>query len=1025
MKKRFTNGLLLVAFVAATLSSFVSCKDTEEDRYSDLQMKLLDNQYKIIRDVVEVDTKALEDKIKALEDQLATIKSCTCGDLDAKLAEYLKIADAANTYLTKVDAALTYLTKDGAAATYATKAELENVRKNLQTSIDNINTAITNIQTEIANLKAEDALLNTRIDSLKAAHDAAISALNTKYDNQQAEITALTTQVNNLSNAVKTAQSTADEAKLLAQTAQTAADNAAAAAAAAKTTADAAKTAADNAAAAAAAAQKTANEAKTAAATAQTAAQTAQAAAEAAQSTADEAKSAAATNAAAITTINTTISEMQTTIATLETNVTKALGDAADAMEKAKANKVTIDSLINVYNTTISQLQDKDNDLARRIDSLAAVTDTLASKKQLQEVLDSAIALYNRATAYTDSAVAVAINQITSLEERFEADSVRLNQVEAAYKLADQALQDQIDDLNDDITELNNKISEAKKAIEKLNNQFTNVMAKQITSIILQGSTNRVTGSINLPLDMRSIILAGFYGKVGDYGVEFPTTKPRYYATADDIQLTAKDLEMLGSVEKFTAEAGEILMDEKEGNAGTLFLTVNPNTVNFEGTEFTLVNSLDEESPMKLGDLKKSDRKLSFGFSRADNGFYQATATFDKKHASKLAPRVSRETLKSIKNNIVDATNGERLNLSRLALDVFNASTDILDADAVKATWEDSLGTHSFVSQYGIAATAIQPLSYAFRNTLRDKMPKKFPGIGRIEKFLGKFIDEIQIKIPVLLDHDIVIERIDSVKMTDEQMAHFYIVLDTTVVAKGETIYYDKYDEATGTFIPTAITIDDRSIDILLSRDLRQEMDKILDDLNGGLHNLDGLVDEVNSLLKSLRTYDKDVEQAFADAKDDIKSKLLKYVENLNNRLMKIMDRAAEALDPILIVNDGGYTLMSGISKNSPTYVKKEKVELLPTSYTGELVCPAFKKFVAVTNVYKADALSVSAQDGDANCKDALDAVNSQSKINEVLNGERLTLSATFQKGYVYEIVYTAVDYHGKVDAKKFYLAVK
>ena len=42
MKKKFYNGLLLVAMIFATVGSFVSCKDYNEDLYAELQGTLTD-----------------------------------------------------------------------------------------------------------------------------------------------------------------------------------------------------------------------------------------------------------------------------------------------------------------------------------------------------------------------------------------------------------------------------------------------------------------------------------------------------------------------------------------------------------------------------------------------------------------------------------------------------------------------------------------------------------------------------------------------------------------------------------------------------------------------------------------------------------------------------------------------------------------------------------------------------------------------------------------------------------------------
>ena len=54
-----------------------------------------------------------------------------------------------------------------------------------------------------------------------------------------------------------------------------------------------------------------------------------------------------------------------------------------------------------------------------------------------------------------------------------------------------------------------------------------------------------------------------------------------------------------------------------------------------------------------------------------------------------------------------------------------------------------------------------------------------------------------------------------------------------------------------------------------------------------------------------------------------------------------------------------------------------------------------------------------------------LKKVNEQGSVAKVLDGDVFKVQATLEVGYVYEVVYTAVDFYGKVDAKKFYVTVK
>ena len=82
-------------------------------------------------------------------------------------------------------------------------------------------------------------------------------------------------------------------------------------------------------------------------------------------------------------------------------------------------------------------------------------------------------------------------------------------------------------------------------------------------------------------------------------------------------------------------------------------------------------------------------------------------------------------------------------------------------------------------------------------------------------------------------------------------------------------------------------------------------------------------------------------------------------------------------------------------------------------------VTPAFKKHIAVTNVFKGDK---SAQGGDAACKLALTTANGSEMMNKVLNGDQRSVTATFPKGYIYEVAYSALDYSGKISMHKYYV---
>ena len=159
------------------------------------------------------------------------------------------------------------------------------------------------------------------------------------------------------------------------------------------------------------------------------------------------------------------------------------------------------------------------------------------------------------------------------------------------------------------------------------------------------------------------------------------------------------------------------------------------------------------------------------------------------------------------------------------------------------------------------------------------------------------------------------------------------------------------------------------------------------------------------------------------------------YINKLNywsSRLNGYMDRfedVANNVNYLLQVTmlykgaDGQFHQLSNNKDYPTTFTGEGIANVFATSYTGEIIAPAFKKFIGVTNVYKDGD---NAQNGCADCKAALDAVNDGEYFNEVFPGSRYGVAIeNMKKGYTYELFYSALDYSGKISARKFYVTVK
>ena len=82
------------------------------------------------------------------------------------------------------------------------------------------------------------------------------------------------------------------------------------------------------------------------------------------------------------------------------------------------------------------------------------------------------------------------------------------------------------------------------------------------------------------------------------------------------------------------------------------------------------------------------------------------------------------------------------------------------------------------------------------------------------------------------------------------------------------------------------------------------------------------------------------------------------------------------------------------------------------------MLAPAYKKFVAVTDVF--DATTKAALPlADAKAKAA--TANGGNNMMKVIDSDK-SCTLAGEVGYIYEVTYSAVDYHGKVVNKRFYV---
>jgi hypothetical protein len=659
------------------------------------------------------------------------------------------------------------------------------------------------------------------------------------------------------------------------------------------------------------------------------------------------------------------------------------------------------------------------------------------------------------------------------LSDSFDAT---IGDLKDAYEKADKELEQEIKDLTA-------RVETNEAAIEAIKNQLANL----VTGVIVQGTFNTPLGTLSLPLNIQSNILCAYYGQA-ESDVEFPTMKASNLVDASQY-LTKADFNILGfdTNDAIKIEDGDMILDESEGNAGKVYLTVNPTGIDYKGLSIALENSKGEACPISLSPLTPCDEKLTFGYtgSRSEaNGFYVANATVKTEDLAKAKINIESGLKSAVKDLYQNKTSA---NLTNLASVVYKQFNGILDANAVKVTRADG---NSLYSQYGVAAFAYKPLSYAFDPSFSYNIPTlniTLPSLDNIkfdfdlgdlnldfdvnlEFDLGFNLDDFNISVDKISIGDIDLSGVkDSIDVT---FNYQYPDLEqkeingeqTWVIAtneKGEASYHEEEGHATVALDEFMESLSS-SMSASINEQISAELNKMIENLNASIKDqiqkqiLDQLEtklneeiasqinDQINSMATNINDQINDLlsdltgsinnqisstlsdYQTYLDKLQSVIDTFNSYINRINN--LNIVNKINASLQGILVYqgNDGKFARVS-TSKNLPSVFKigtGNAIALHPTSLSAEILAPAYKKFVGVTNVWSNSDSSKSAQGGDAGCKAAAQKANSQQYFAKVVDGSRYGVPFYATAGYTYEIVYSALDYQGKISQRKFYIKV-
>ena len=669
----------------------------------------------------------------------------------------------------------------------------------------------------------------------------------------------------------------------------------------------------------------------------------------------------------------------------------------ADAIAKQKSDLTDL-------NLWLGKLKEENPSLAKAIDARIKANWEAMDKGAISELgqyatLDAAIQGSN-AYQKLDKKVDEHIKAIENLRKKDE---------EAAEKFT-KALNKRLEKIEGSVS----GEAEARKKVQAVYDQaFDYLVNKNLTSIAINATENPVLGYYNAAfLGSKLNLVSSFYGTAAAQNQDWDITK------------------------------GEFL---NNGDAGKIYITLNPNEIDPECiTDLKLVDSQGNEAKgFKLGDIQTTDRVLTYGFTKAAsaNGFYEVPvlATDPANDDFSLNKGELKEAAKNVLAKLKNPKESN-LNLSQIATTLYRSVNNQLKAYTVKATYylydptvtneDGSKGAlvekHQVAPTYDMAAFAVKPLSF---NTLKDNQSLKNLGLA-LDKYMLPTLSDKLGKFMNALDFQIKNENGKQIKMysmVSGKNVYAYqngknvvivnigtgdsFTLENTQISKDLSgfnydhniyeFYQDWYQASDGNYYPTyglkpkndLVTENYERVYVL------ETTDNTIDELIGSIN------DQIGTQLQPVK-----------DAITNAATKWDNAITPVNNLLHKINAHISDVnqlLQPTMLYKSsktGDWNTLSTLKGKLGTRMTGTgSTVLVATSWTGELLAPAYKKSVYVKG--NPAGAKVTLMDGKTPAKKFAGST------------QKVLFTATAKGPYT--IVYEAVDYSGVSAKKEYHITVE
>ena len=629
----------------------------------------------------------------------------------------------------------------------------------------------------------------------------------------------------------------------------------------------------------------------------------------------------------------------------------------------------------SAYNTSVSQIA-KLTELNKWLGKLKEDNPDLASaitariKANMDVIKDSLYADEKRFDAAIQGSLAYKnlYGKVDSIDGRLHAiEKLRVQDSTAAKNITDA---------------LNHRLDSVSGSLDKALNSL---VEQKLDGITVNATENPVTGYWNASfLGLNLKLASSFYG------------------------VAAEGTDEWGGVIEPDSVLG------KGGNAGYLYVSLNPTEIDPSLVKVELVNSQGEPAKgFELGAIENTDKVLTFGTKAASaNGFYQVPvkATDPQNDGVEFDKGALAAAAKNVLNELINPKEND-LDLSKIASALYK-NIPVLTAYGVKAeyylynpnteTLELKKTVKHAVSDYDIAAFAVKPVSFNFLkdNATLDKLSDWAVENFRLPSLsskLNKFADALDVKVTL---------------SADKQNINVY-----TIVALADVEV--KYDEPTKK--AWFVKKDGTPIEGSEIKNVSEVKEITSTNLDGGhvqkVYKITATDNTIANVISELNSQIAGKLQPIKNNINKVSNKWENVIAKVNPLLSKVASKIGSAnklLQPTILYVDqnGNPNTLSTIGGRLATrFVGRGTTPLYATSWTAELLAPAYKKSISVHG----NGATVTLADG----KTAAEPFDGS--INKVF----FNVPENVKSGTTYTIVYKAIDYSGVEVEKTFNVVVE